>query len=108
MESKFDYKLVDKAVSDLNGIVLYITNELCNPQAASKFIDKLANKIEDIRIYPESGSPVHNEFLENIRKQIVGNYIMYYYPDMDNRIIYILRIVYAKRDMNEILIKLSI
>ena len=79
-------------------------------KSASDFVDKLQDNIEETRAFPESGSLVHNEFLqvENVRKKLVENYIMYYLPDMGEKIIYILRIVYGKRNMDEILKKLDI
>ena len=110
MASKFGYRLTKRAESDLDGIVSYITVDLANPQAASDFVDKLQDTIEEARAFPESGSLVHNEFLqiENVRKKLVGNYIMYYLPDIGENIIYILRIVYGKRNLDEILKKLDI
>ena len=45
---------------------------------------------------------------ENMQKKLVGNYIMYYLSDEKEKIIYILRIVYGKRNMDEILKKLDI
>ena len=110
MVSKFWYRLTKRAESDLDGIVSYIAVFLANPQAASDFVDKLQDNIEEARAFPESGSLVHNEFLqlESVRKKMVGNYIMYYLPDMGEEIIYVLRIVYRKRNMDEILKKLDI
>lgn len=110
MVSKFGYRLTKRAESDLDGIVSYIAVFLANPPAASDFVDKLQDNIEEARAFPESGSLVHNEFLqlESVRKKMVGNYIMYYLPDMGEEIIYVLRIVYRKRNMDEILKKLDI
>lgn len=110
MASKFGYRLTKRAESDLDGIVSYITVDLANPQAASDFVDKLQDTIEEARAFPESGSLVHNEFLqiENVRKKLVGNYIMYYLLDVGENIMYILRIVYGKRNLDEILKKLDI
>ncbi|MBV3366079.1 MULTISPECIES: type II toxin-antitoxin system RelE/ParE family toxin [Catenibacterium] len=110
MASKFGYRLTKKAESDLDGIVSYIAVELTNPQAASDFVDKLKDNIDEARAFPESGSLVDNEFLqvENLRKKLIGNYIMYYLPDMREKIIYILRIVYGKQNITEIHIKLDI
>lgn len=110
MASKFGYRLTKRAESDLDGIVWYITVDLANPQAASDFVDKLQDTIEEVRAFPESGSLVDNEFLqiENVRKKLVGNYIMYYLPDIGENIIYILSIVYGKRNLDEILKKLDI
>ena len=110
MASKFGYRLTKRAESDLDGIVSYIAVELANTQAASDFVDKLQDNIEEARAFPENGSLVHNEFLqvENVRKKLIGNYIMYYLPDTGEKIIYILRIVYGKRNMDEILKKMDI
>ena len=110
MVSKFGYRLTKRAESDLDGIVSYMAVELANPQAASDFVDKLKDNIDEARAFPESGSLVDNEFLqvENLRKKLIGNYIMYYLPDMREKIIYILRIVYGKQNITEIHIKLDI
>ena len=110
MASKFGYRLTKRAESDLDGIVSYIAVELSTPQAASDFVDKLKDNIDETRAFPESGSPVDNEFLqvENLRKKLIGNYIMNYLPDMREKIIYILRIVYGKQNITEIHIKLDI
>lgn len=110
MASKFRYQLTKRAESDLDGIVSYIAVELANPQAASDFVDKLKDNIDEARAFPESGSLVDNEFLqvENLRKKLIGNYIMYYLPDIREKIIYILRIVYGKQNITEIHIKLDI
>ena len=110
MASKFGYRLTKRAESDLDGIVSYIAVELANPKAASDFVDKLQDNIEEARTFPESGALVNNEFLqvENVRKKLVGNYIMYYLPNEEEKVIYILRIVYGRRNMDEILKKLDI
>ena len=110
MASKFGYQLTKRAESDLDGIVSYIAVELENPQAASDFVDKLKDNIDEARAFPESGSLVDNEFLqvENLRKKLIGNYIMHYLPDIREKIIYILRIVYGKQNITEIHIKLDI
>lgn len=110
MASKFGYQQTKRAESDLDGIVSYMAVELANPQAASDFVDKLKDNIDEARAFPESGSLVDNEFLqvENLRKKLIGNYIMYYLPDMREKIIYILRIVYGKQNITEIHIKLDI
>ncbi len=51
------------------------------------------------------GSLAVNEFVPNgeIRKKLAGNYIMYYLPDFAEKVIFILRIVYGRRNTDEIL-----
>lgn len=109
MESKWEYQLTQKADADLDDIVGYIAVELANPTAASDFVDKLQKAIEEARVFPESGALVVNEFIPDaeIRKKLVGNYIMYYLPDSDEKKIYILRIVYGRRNMDKILQRLN-
>lgn len=110
MASEFKYKLTDKAKSDLDGIVSYISVCLGNPHAAGEFLNKLQDSIEEACLFPESGSPVHNEFQPYgfIRKKPVGNYLMYYFPDMTAEVIYILRIIYGRRNLDEILREMNL
>lgn len=104
MESKFSYQMTQQADADLDEIVSYIAVELSNPKAAADFVDKLQEVIEEARIFPESGSCPANEFIPiEVRKKLVGNYIMYYLPDLAEKTIYILRILYSSRNMDEIL-----
>lgn len=51
------------------------------------------------------GSLAVNEFVPNgeIRKKLAGNYVMYYLPDFAEKVIFILRIVYGRRNTDEIL-----
>lgn len=109
MTSKFGYRLTKRAESDLDGIVSYIAIDLANPQAATDFVDKLQDNIEEARVFPESGSLVDNEFLqlENVRRKLIGNYIMYYLPNTAENMILILRIVYGKQNVTEIHVKLN-
>ena len=110
MEYKFTYRLTEKAQNGLDEIIRYIAIELCNPSAASNFMNQFNKCIEETRNIPESGTLVDNGFISfiHIRKKFVGNYIIYYKPDMDEHIIYIVRIVYSKRNMTEILAELNI
>lgn len=110
MESKWGYRLTQKADADLDDIVGYFGVELANPKAASDFVDKLQGTIEEARSFLQSGSLVVNEFVPNtgVRKKLVGNYIMYYLLDSDEKMIFILRIVYGRRNMDEILRQLNV
>ncbi len=110
MESKFRYRLTQKAEDDLDGIVSYIALELSNTQAATDFVDHLQKIIEEARLFPESGAPVINEYLPSteVRKKLVDNYIMYYLPDFTERTVYIVRIIYSKRNMDEIFRKMEL
>lgn len=109
MESKFGYQLTKAADADLDEIVSYIAVELSNPKAASDFVDKLQDAIEEARSFPPSGLSVVNEFLADKEvKKLVRNYIMYYLPDYARETVYILRIIFGRRNMDEILRRLNL
>lgn len=110
MAFEFGYNLTGKAVADLDGIVSYIAVQLDNRRAAADFLDKLQAAINEACAFPESGAPVENEFLpyKTIRKKTSGSYIMYYFPDMKAGTIYILRIIYGRRNLDEILREMSL
>ena len=110
MESKYSYLLTQKAEVDLDGIVSYLSLELANTKAASDFVDKLQDVIAETLLFPLSGSLVNNEFLPDtaVRKKVIGNYVMYCLPDLEQHIIYILRLIYGRRSVEEILRQLEI
>ena len=109
MESKFKYQLTQRADADLDEIVAYIAVELSNAKAASDFVNKLQEAIAEVQLFLKSGFPVVNEFIPNtdIRKKQIGNYVMYYLPDFVEKTIFILRIVYGRQNMDEILRQLD-
>lgn len=110
MDSKYQYRLTKKAEDDLEAIVSYLAVELSNPQAAADFVYKLKKAIDEARSFPESGSPVSNEFLSpaEVRKKLIGSYILYYLPVHEDKMIYIIRIVYGRRNIDEILRQLDL
>ena len=108
MESKYKYQFTKKAKVDLDDIINYIAIELSNSKAASDFLDKLQRILEETVSFPESGSLVHNEFLPNlgIRKKPIDNYIMYYLHNFTEKSILVLRIIYGRRNIEEMIRKL--
>ena len=99
------FLFTETAERDLDEIISYISVSLCNPGAARAFYDKLAESIRTTCNYPESGSPVINDFLKEngVRKQLIGNYVMYYCYSEQKHNVLILRIVYGKRNPDDII-----
>ena len=110
MACEFVYRLTGKAEADLDNILSYVSVQLSNPQAAAAFLEKLQDAISEACSFPESGSPVDNEFLPSkaIRKKQVGNYIVYYFPDEKAETVNILRILYGRRNLDEILREMNL
>ena len=101
---KYDYVLTEMAEGDIDEILSYIKDELFNPVAASDFLKELEKKTEEICNNPGKGRIVENEFLkrDDIRRFIVKNYIAYYVIDEEKTEIVILRVIYNKRDQDDI------
>ena len=103
----YSYIITDKASTDLEGIIKYIAIELADPAAATNFIERYKEAINTICSFPESGALINNEFLPaaDVRHIVVGNYIAFYYPDHDNKTCTVLRIIYGKRDLRNIILR---
>ena len=65
MEYKYSYRFTEKAEQDLDEILHYISVDLVNPTAAQNLGRKIFEKIDMVRIFPESGAPIDNEFLSD-------------------------------------------
>ena len=104
MTSNYQYNFTKKAETDLDEILSYISIELSNPYAAASFLKDLQAVLASICSVPKIGRIVDNEFLPNreIRKSLVGNYVLYYLPDIKEKRIYVLRILYGRRNLDEL------
>ena len=110
MGCRYSYQFACRARDDLDDIVGYIAIDLGNPPAATAFVDELVATIDRVCCFPEIGTPVVNEFLSrsDVRRQLVKNYIMYYVPDHAARVITVLRIVYGRRNLDEVLAEIDL
>ena len=104
MTSNYQYHFTKKAEADLDEILSYISVELSNPDAASSFLKDVQTVIASICSVPKIGRIVENEFLPNreIRKSLVGNFVLYYLPDIKEKRIYVLRLLYGRRNLDEL------
>ena len=104
MISNDQYRFTKNAKSDLDEILSYISIELSNPDAAASFLKDLQAVLASICSVPKIGRIVDNEFLPNreIRKSLVGNDVLCYFPDINENSIYVLRILYGRRNLDEL------
>ncbi len=105
MAFDYSYRFTEKAVQDLDEILHYISVELDNPIAAKNLGKKIFDQIDNVRCFPESGALVSNDYLadKTIRKMIVDHYVVYYKAHHEEKMISIVRVVYGKRNLDEIL-----
>ena len=83
----------EPAEYDLLDIEYYIFVDLCNPQAAQRISDGILGAAGKLAEYPEGHPLVGDELLGRmgIRITYFDNYNIFYYYDMQNDIVYIIR-----------------
>ena len=95
----------EPAEYDLLDIEYYIFVDLCNPQAAQRISDGILGAAGKLAEYPEGHPLVGDELLGRmgIRITYFDNYNIFYYYDMQNDVVYIIRVLYNKADWKNIL-----
>lgn len=98
-----DISFSPEAVSDLQQTKAYITDELCNEQAAVNTIAKITSRIRELAAFPEMGAPLSSivDFETDYRFLVCGNYTAFY--RFENQTVYIVRVLYGRRDFMRIL-----
>ena len=98
----YEVELSEQADSDLRGIFEYIAFELQSPENASGQLDRLEEQILSLDIMPERYRKYENEPWKSrgLRVLPVDNYVIFYIPDSNKKIVTILRVMYAGRDID--------
>lgn len=98
-----EIKFSPEAISDLRETKVYITDELCNEQAAINTIAKITTSIRRLEQYPEMGAPLSSvvDMNTDYRFLVCGNYSAFYrYAD---GAVLIVRVLYGRRNFMHIL-----
>lgn len=110
LECKFMNKLRVNpiALKDLLNIRKYITEELDNPIAALRIIEKIVESYELLKEFPMMGGALSSkiDISTDYRFLICDYYIVFY--KVESGYVSIYRILYAKRDYLRILFKAEI
>ncbi len=105
---RYHVKLTDHAIGQLSEIMIYISKDLCAPQAAQAWSDKLRQSMESLAVMPNRYPSVPAEpwKTRNFRKMNVGHYLVYYYIDTCAQTVWISAVVYGKRDQLQALLSI--
>ena len=99
------YKILysENAKEDLRTIARYISYELQEFNTAKKIIDAILNEIKTLDTFPMRYRLCDYERWKRIglRCMNVKNYIVFYLPDENKRLVKILRIIYQRRDLEK-------
>ena len=97
-----DYRIIitPDAIEDLNGLKNYIADVLLSPETALKYIQAIRAEISDLAHMPARNRCVEQEpwHSRGVRKIIVKNFYVYYRIDETSDTVYILNVIYARRD----------
>ena len=98
----YDVEVSEKADSDLRGIFEYIAFELQSPEKANRQLDRLEEQILSLDTMPERYRKYEKEPWRSrgLRVLPVDNYVVLYIPDSDKKVVTILRVMYAGRDID--------
>ena len=98
----YEVELSEQADSDLRRIFEYIAFELQSPENASGQLDRLEEQILSLDTMPERYRKYEKEPWKSrgLRVLPVDNYVILYIPDSDKKVVTILRVMYAGRDID--------
>ena len=101
----YDLKITKEAYKDIDDIVSYISGVLKNPIAASNFLKEFEKNCETIAFNPESYAYCNDARLKETgyRKFSIKNYIVFYRVGKSENVVYIMRVVYGRRDYTNLI-----
>ena len=99
-------KLAHEARNDIAQIGAYVSNELDNPEAASRIQAQILKRARTLIEFPELGALLSTiaPVQEKHRFLVTGSYIIIYRYDAQQNIVFVVRVLHGKRDFSKILI----
>ena len=98
----YEVEVSEQADSDLRGIFEYIAFELQSPENAIGQLNRLEEQILSLDTMPERYRKYEKEPWKSrgLRVLLVDNYVVFYIPDSDKKVVTILRVMYAGRNID--------
>ncbi|MBQ3418456.1 MAG: type II toxin-antitoxin system RelE/ParE family toxin [Ruminococcus sp.] len=105
--TRYQVRITTDAALDLLEIRDYIADYLKEPQTALQYIRSLRQRMEHLGDFPQSIAPVEEEPWHSygIRRLLHKNFYIYYRIDEEDRRVYVLNVIYARRDQTGALAK---
>lgn len=99
MSKKYNVQITEYALKQIIEIKNYIQNELESPQTANNWLDNLKSSFGSLSTFP-ARFPIIEEKLLNldIHRFIVGKHLVYYWIDETQKSVWIIAVIYARRD----------
>ena len=106
MNNKYKVAYSPEARTDIRSIYSYIRNVLKEPKTAKEQSIRIREQIKTLDTFPERNTPIDWEpwLSMGMRKMPVDNFVVFYLTDNETHTVTIVRIVYGRRNMSEIII----
>lgn len=103
--NKFHIDITKPAENDLREIGHYISKELLEPVTAKKVVEKIGDAILSLEELPLRNPLVTDEKLSKlgVRKLLTVNYIVFYIVSEQQRTVTVIRILYSRRDWQNLI-----
>ena len=100
---KYHVVISDQAEQDLRGIFEYIAIELLSPENAAGQLDRLADAIQKLALFPDKHRTYEDEpwHSRNLRVLPVDNYCVFYIPSPEKKTVTVIRVIYGGRDIDK-------
>ena len=96
------YKVVftNDAIKDMDNIFKYISETLYSPQSAKKIINKIIDRIDNLKYMPKKHAifEKNNKLQLKYRRLFISNYVVIYTIDEKNKKVFIINMYYSRSD----------
>lgn len=99
----FDVQISEQAERDLREIYTYIAFELLAPENAAGQIDRLEAAISQLNRMPDRYKKYSREPWRSLGLRLlpVGRFLVFYIPNIDTKVVTVLRVMYSGRDIDK-------
>lgn len=106
----YQVSITEQADTDLRGVYEHIAFELLSPDNAAGQLDRLEEHIIGLENFPEKFRVYEKEpwHSRGLRVMPVDNYLVFYIPDNETRLVTVIRVMYAGRDVDDQLINYTV
>lgn len=103
MDKEYRVKITPLALEQLAAIKEYIVNILFAPQTADRILTLLESEILSLTWMPTRYPLIEERRWQKhgVRKLLVRNYIVYYWIDESVSVVYVVAVLYSRRNQKE-------
>ncbi len=101
----YKIKVTSLAEKELSEIIVYISQHLKNPAAATRFLDEVAQCYGRLKDNPMQYEFCRDDRLSKLRyrKVVIKNYVLIYRVEDMSKTVYILHLFYGRRDYQKLI-----